>query len=186
MNPELISRLISLVEKTGDRVVLVDPSTAKAVVVMDLESYEKMLGQPAQTAPAEPAPPVEKEEEPAEKPATATPSPDILPALSGKIPKQEVQQPVADKGEETATVSPNPAASSDLTQDELLDKINRDIGEWKTAQERKRTAELQAVVTREEPAAATLSKSEPEPVQEVIQPTGGLEEEERFYLEPIE
>ena len=59
---------------------------------------------------------------------------------------------------------------ADLTQEELIDKINRDIGAWKTAQDRRRTDELKSVA-KEVPQFEAVS---------------ALEEEERFYLEPIE
>ena len=59
---------------------------------------------------------------------------------------------------------------ADLTQEELIDKINRDIGAWKTAQERRRTDELKSAA-QFAPRFETVS---------------ALEDEERFYLEPIE
>jgi len=59
---------------------------------------------------------------------------------------------------------------ADLTQEELIDKINRDIGAWKTAQDRRRTDELKSA-----------AKSAPQ-----FETASALEEEERFYLEPIE
>ncbi len=68
---------------------------------------------------------------------------------------------------------------SDLTQEELLDKINRDIGDWKTAQERKRTEVLQSAAER--PDSRPIERS---PKQ--VETEQSLEEEERFYLEPIE
>ena len=43
MNPEFITRVVGLVQKTNDRVVLADPSSGKAVVVMDLDSYERLM-----------------------------------------------------------------------------------------------------------------------------------------------
>ena len=43
MNPEIISRVISLIGKNNERVVLVDPDSGRAVVVMDLGAYESLL-----------------------------------------------------------------------------------------------------------------------------------------------
>jgi lipoprotein-anchoring transpeptidase ErfK/SrfK len=149
MNSELLARLI---QKNGDRVVVADPDTGRAVVVMDLESYERLCGAaPAVTAAA----PVE------------------VPKMAEKVEKvaefSEIstkKRKASNKIEETA---PAPVMG-DLTQEGLIDKINRDIGAWKTAQERKRTVELQS-------AAHSAPRFETVNV---------LEEEERFYLEPIE
>lgn len=152
MNAELLARVIGLIQKNGDRIVVADPDTGRAVVVMDLESYERLCGGAPATVSAAPTTSkiaVEKVEKPAE--------------ISENLPKARKG---AKKAEE-ATPSP---IMEDLTQEGLLDKINRDIGAWKTAQERKRTVELQS-------AAQTFPRFEA---------TSVLEEEERFYLEPIE
>ena len=161
MNPELISRLISLVERTGDRVVLADPQTGKAVVVLDLSSYEKLCVGP--------------------KPAESAPAPTVVNEVqaTAKIEEFKVQKSAEIKVKTTTKDKssdklPAPAANAtltDLTQDELLDKINREIAAWKTGQEKKRTEELKA-------AAQTASS--------FSSVASVLEEEERFYLEPIE
>jgi hypothetical protein len=162
LQPELISRVISLIQKNGDKVVLADPQTGKAVVVMDLEAYEKLCAVPAVAAPA-PAP----VEAPA-KPFAAAP----------KFTIQEVEKKAEfskvstkKKGiQVTADMMGPTHILADLTQEELIDKINRDIGAWKTAQDRRRTDELKS--------AAQLA-----PQTEAV---AAMEDEERFYLEPIE
>ena len=45
MDTQLVFRLIELVRKTGDRLILADPSSDNAVVVMDLAAYERLLNQ---------------------------------------------------------------------------------------------------------------------------------------------
>lgn len=152
MNAELLARVIGLIQKNGDRVVVADPDTGRAVVVMDLESYERLCGAapvstPAVTETAKTV--VEKVEKTAEFSEVST-----------------KKRKVSAKVEE----APSAPIMGDLTQEGLIDKINRDIGAWKTAQERKRTVELQS-------AAHSAPRFETASV---------LEEEERFYLEPIE
>lgn len=161
MNPELISRLISLVERTGDRVVLADPQTGKAVVVMDLSSYEKLC---VGVKPAE---------------LSSKPAVTDEPAAAVKIeePKAQKTAEIKEKTPSRAQSAVKPAVPvsntglTDLTQDELLDKINREIAAWKNGQESKRTEELKAAAKTVVPMSGVASV---------------FEEEERFYLEPIE
>ncbi|MFA6604299.1 MAG: hypothetical protein WCT10_05730 [Patescibacteria group bacterium] len=188
MNTELITRLIGLIEKTGDKVVLADPMTGKAVVVMDLDAYERLNTAVATPAPAAKtariaaAPPdtykeeaeLRSERDPewsryAEKESAPPVRPQ--PARADRFKPAEVpRSPRQLKAVQAEKAAPATPLASDLTQDELLDKINREIGAWKNAQEKKRTVELQS-------AAQTIAN---------FQTTGSYEEEERFYLEPIE
>ncbi len=161
MNPELIARLVSLVERTGDRVVLADPQSGKAVVVMDLSSYEKLcVGvKPAELSSKPPA-----QDETAPAPKSEEPKAQKVAEIKEKT---AIEIRPADK---PATRAANPG-SSDLTQEELLDKINREIAAWKNGQEQKRTDELKAAAKTAVPFSGVA---------------GVFEEEERFYLEPIE
>lgn len=140
----MLKKVIELVRKNGDKMVLADPETGKAVVVMDLEQYESLcVG-------------IQKDEKKEGKSAKEVEN-------KAKISKkQEIPRPADPQGAIKGL--------SDLTQEELLDKINRDIGEWKTAQELKRTEELQSAAENLPSLSAAVS----------------LEEEERFFLEPIE
>jgi hypothetical protein len=217
MHPDIISRVVSLVQKSGDKVVLADPTSGKAVVVLDLDAYEQLSAAAAAAINAAPEPvpaPVAT--------AVATPTPEPAPQLASSPAMHHVHAPVvapapplrpqpipAPQAPATGPVSAaaiasafgipapkkaqhsaeNQAATSakkgirvtpetmdtphvmaDLTQEQLIDKINRDIGAWKTAQETRRTNELKTAVA-EKP---------------VVEPENALEEEERFFLEPIE
>ena len=167
MQPELITRLVGLVQKTGERVILADPETGKAVVVMDLAEYERLcVAPPPAPAVASPVPlPV-----PAPHVQVHVPAPKTVEEISQKM-AQPSDNPFKKRGRQLGVEGGvTPATSRDLTQEELLDKINRDIGAWKTAQERKRTDELKAVV-QNTPRLETVN---------------AMEDEERFYLEPIE
>jgi hypothetical protein len=44
MNPELLRRVISLVKRNGERMILMDQETGDGVVVLDLATYEQMVG----------------------------------------------------------------------------------------------------------------------------------------------
>jgi hypothetical protein len=162
MNPELINRLVSLVERTGDRVVLADPTTGKAVVVMDLNSYERLCV-PAQSSVALeiPVAPIEYQK-----------------AVEIAVPSQISR---------SKAVKPPIAARSDLadlTHEELMDKINRDIGAWKEAQESRTRAEELGKKSVKQPAAKVAV--EPGAGSREPKATAQMEDEERFYLEPIE
>ena len=196
MNPELITRVVNLIQKNGDKVVLADPTTGKAVVVMDLEAYEKLCAVqtvPVQTAVAPavsvsssaPVVPGPVAEQPPS--GTVPPVTPVAPALSAvarpaeltpRMPVIEVQKMTQfseiPPRKKPVKVTPETMGvthiMADLTQEELIDKINRDIGAWKIAQDRRRTDELKSA-----------AKAAPQ-----FEPASALEEEERFYLEPIE
>lgn len=159
MQPELVVRLVGLVQKTGERLVLADPTTGKAVVVMDLEQYERLCA----VAPDQAAVQI------------SDPNPFQAPKIEVEIPQKIAKQsdnPFKKRGRQLGVEIPlESERPRDLTQEELLDKINRDIGDWKTAQERRRTDELKSVAHGIADRSAVVS---------------ALEDEERFYLEPIE
>jgi hypothetical protein len=212
MNPEFVTRILKLIDKTGDKVVMMDPQSDRAIVVMDLEQYESLVAARPDVAPAvAPTPPAAAESEP-----TPTSEPTPAPVLTQPVePTPEPIQPTNqeqpfiledDPTPESAPISqpveaptptpqpdltPDPqkpsvysnpgqkdplavSAFTDLTQSELLDKINRDIATWKTAQDRKRTDELKSAVSAKQTAKVPAEA------------TDSLEDEERFYLEPVE
>lgn len=211
MNSELVMRLIALVQKNGDRVVLADPSTGRGVVVMDIDSYERMnaalddlqsapepVVEELPTAPA-PAAPVYAASQTtrtaayaeesrvgfAQETQTTAAMPPVEP-VRNEAPRRAavpVAQPAAvshsahgrsgGRRRQTSGFESGPAIAelADLTQEQLLDKINRDIGEWKNAKDRRRTQELRSV---------TQKNAQPAVLPDV------MEEEEKFYLEPIE
>lgn len=162
MNAELIERLLALVEKTGDKVVLADPRTGKNVVLMPLDQYEKMLGLAAKELPTQPR---RQERNLLEEVIMRDRQEKKLAEVSPVFAQQPPQYPAP----ETTQRPPMPNAFRKvLTERAAVDKITRDIGTWKTAQDKRRTEEVRATV---EPA---------------FQATDALEDEERFYLEPLE
>ena len=73
---------------------------------------------------------------------------------------------------QTSSFENGPATQelADLTQEDLLDKINRDIGAWKNAKDRRHSDELRSVAQK----------------NPYLGEADALEDEEKFYLEPIE
>lgn len=209
MNPEIVSRIIKLIDQTGEKVIMMDPETERAIVIMDLADYEKMkagqnfgsagsrqtnlreTNQPVESvdrvAPAtdEPVSPsasdqpdysVESPTKPEERPLPSVESQEIEMETEVSSTKVEIELPSETHKKPSIYTNPGQkdplaeAAFSDLTQTELLDKINRDIAAWKTAQDRKRTDELRAAASQGQASAIA----------------DALEDEERFYLEPID
>ena len=66
MNDQTIRRLLGLVEKTGDKVIITDPAGEHPYVLMSLDQYERLVGAPAPAAPEPPGP--------APKPVSAPPA----------------------------------------------------------------------------------------------------------------
>lgn len=181
MHSEFLQKLIGLVAKTGNTMIVPDPTTGKSYVVMDMESYERLLAgsTPVQQAfPQQQMPMGYQAPFQAPQPVIQQPLQPVFVPPATPLPESHFIAQQSRKDAQTPT--PRKAASMDLTQEELLDKINRDIGDWKTAQERKRTEVLQSAAERPgtrpaAPAANSQAFSEE-----------ALEDEERFYLEPIE
>lgn len=183
MQSEFLQKLIGLVAKTGNTMIVPDPTTGKSYVVMDMESYERLLvgATPVQQVP-QPFLPQQMPmgyQVPFQAPQMVMQAPVPTPFVPPAYPSQESHFVPQQSKKDVQAPTPRRAASVDLTQEELLDKINRDIGDWKTAQERQRTEVLQSAAERPDPRPA-----KPLPVQSL--PEQALEEEERFYLEPIE
>lgn len=198
MDSNLISRLVRLIGKNNDRIILPDLATGRTVVLMDLEAYEELLGNTEQgNEGTNPTPGADKTSVPTHQEKrhshasldSVIVEPVAPPTASVVEPVDSASQPVvqeppampvsetpkkpAFKAKKQKNRKPNAPEDtgrlSDLTQDELLAKINRDIGDWKTAQELRRSEELRSA-----------ARFEPETVLEETF------EEERFYLEPIE
>lgn len=190
MNSEFLQKLIALCAKTGDKMVVADPASGKSYVVMDLESYERILGIAVPSVPAASAPV-------ASQAAVEMPAPRPQSVFSRQKPPEtprnsddgKVEFFAEESGKTVHYDAPSASASPDLTQEELLYKINRDIGDWKTAQERKRAQVLRSAANgRSEPRRAPRIAAQPPKVSkpQPVEPVDQLEEEEQFFLEPIE
>ncbi|OGL72480.1 hypothetical protein A3C96_01075 [Candidatus Uhrbacteria bacterium RIFCSPHIGHO2_02_FULL_60_10] len=168
MNPEFITRVVGLVQKTNDRVVLADPSSGKAVVVMDLDSYERLMGVDAETVAAQEmanTAVVQPAREPAPLPRPR--QTEKFASMSEFPVKTKVHVAVRD-------IAPKTSGSTDLTTKSDPAIMNRDNGARNAATER---VERPVASAESRPAAPRYAQPEPSNV---------FEEEERFYLEPLE
>lgn len=143
MQNSQINRIIKLVRKTGDKVVLMDNESDAVMMLMELGAYEKMLSN--------------------------TPQP--------------VEQ---------------------LTEEELMERINRDVAVWRAYNDKQQQETIDKVLEKNELKPLNKAKNTPaELVSEMPEkPTetfsGAIdredsasdivaeEDEEKFYLEPIE
>ncbi|MBU0624872.1 hypothetical protein KKF05_00855 [Patescibacteria group bacterium] len=188
MNAGLINRLINLVRKTGHRVVFGDPETGQAVVVMDLAEYERLIGldQPvdAPSGPEPYAPEVvgwqgsESAAKPVNQPAHLRPHqvPDTANGFGSRAGQLSASSPVVQSSPQNLTSKEQPA------------KINREIGGQESGtgrfwQEDDRPPER----TPNNPVNQTTSQN-PGSSQGRLSSTvpANLDDEERFYLEPLE
>lgn len=120
-----LRKIINLAKRTGDRLIVTDPEGEEAVVVMNLDEYDKLLEN-----------------------------------------KEEVKR---------------------LSENGLLDKINKDIAAWKSAHEDEE-------IEQEEGGGDFLQDfakqndfiSEPESAYNKYEEKDDIEEDERFYFEPVE
>lgn len=203
MQSDFIARIIALVQKHGDRVVVADPSVGRAVVVLDLAEYERLrdatnpvIASASDHSPLKPSAKVEAISIPLIVTTPPQPTvPIVIPAEAGiqkkEPPQTNTPDPFANLLAKTIENPPQAPSLTDLTQEQLIDKINRDIGAWKTAQDRKRTDELKTALTPADvpanpPATVAKKATEPRPEAPRSQPAPPIEDEERFFLEPIE
>jgi hypothetical protein len=191
MDTKLIARLIDLVRKTGDRVVVPDDTdSGRAVVIMDLDAYENLMNSAVRSEPLVEQAPVEQE-----APQTFEPEPmpvleqDVVQQIRAirKEPESRVQQqPQIAQEEQVAPAPPTNlpmADDQDLTQPPIDAKIKPEIGDWKTVGQVRPSVAPKSDQKTFGPAKEPLNQPT---VQEVVTPQDQLEEEERFYLEPIE
>ncbi len=165
MTPQF-RRLLDLVRKTGDRLVVTDPEGDDVFVLLGLDAYEALLGDNSKASPSptpNPQPLI-----PPVPPRPPTPAPEPEP-----VPPHDIWDAMAPAGAEGDTWS-----AGDLTPDELLaagfSVMPDPEGPASTQESDVLPVPSEAVLTTEE--AKTPEKKE------------DSEEfgEEQFYLEPIE
>jgi len=135
MKNSQLNKVLNLVKRTGDKMIILDNETDNAMVMMDIEAYEKILS--------------------------------------------------------------NQSSLEDLNEEQLLERINRDISIWRSYNEKENEA-LSASESddakfiklaekdAEEPSASTEVQAIPKIEEEDLKNISEDEEEEKFYLEPIE
>ncbi len=189
MDTKLIARLVELVRKTGDRVVVPDDlENGRAVVIMDLDAYEELMGTAVKEAPV---PQVTAELPlPAFAPEPVPePENDLVQqimAIRKEPEKQAPEQPptVSTKAETSPPPANLPvAAPQDLTGQDNDAKIKREIGDWKTVGDVRPSVAPPKRETTFGPAKQPVNQPAVQPAPAAA---NQLEDEERFYLEPIE
>jgi len=189
MDTKLIARLIDLVRKTGDRVVIPDDmESGKAVVIMDLDAYEELMGTASKEYQAESAT--------AELPLRQLFSPEpIMPetdvvqqirAIRTEPKTPSSQLPTSSPAPDVVSAPPSnlpTAGLKDLTPANNDAKIKREIGNWKTVGQVRQPAvpEMESA-----PSGSMKDSANHQAVQPAPAAANQLEDEERFYLEPIE
>ena len=103
MKEETLKRLLSLIEKTGDRMVITDPAGEHPYVLMSLEQYERLIGSTTPPVPGTVAVPGTSE-----KPAE--PKKQLMAAGKFRMPMQDGDLgTAADFLKAAAARKPNPA-----------------------------------------------------------------------------
>jgi len=103
MFPEQLKKILNFVKKTGDRVILFDANTPDdSFVVMDFEAYASSFSN--------------KELKSVDSSASIKPDAPLI-----------VENPVANNSE----ISLNISKKENLTEEDLTDRINREISLWK-------------------------------------------------------
>ncbi len=44
MTPEILAKVMRIIEKTGDRVIVIDPASGAPFALMNLDEYERLVG----------------------------------------------------------------------------------------------------------------------------------------------
>lgn len=120
MHDHQLNRVLKLVKRTGDKLVILDQENDEASVLMGLGDYEELL--------------------------------------SGGEPLE------------------------DLNEREMLDRVNRDLGNWRAYHEFDDEKEVMDMENDE----VTPEVIEKAPQEESLADVTAEEEEEKFYLEPVE
>ncbi len=183
MNERFINRLINLVRKTGHRVVFGDPESGQAVVIMDLSEYEQLIDAGKEQKPEAYDSHVNKlhrEEFPHKEVRMHRPEETFEAVVESE--SAEPQQ-IEVKHEHKQPQS----RGNDLTGNGVTSNINREIGGQKISsgkrhhKDNNRSGSHPQNKPANQPAvqspAPEIPQSEPEPE---------LDDEERFYLEPLE
>ncbi len=184
MNAGLINRLINIVRKTGHRVVFGDPETGQAVVVMDLAEYEHLVDLNAVEDV------IETYDSNIQHLQTERPTPkndDSQPPLKETpevVPEEKIVAPIEIKVQHEEPQDLNRA--NDLTPSAPKANINREISGQKTSQGKRRNQSNRSSARPQNKPVNQPVVQPPKPEVQKDEPAATLEDEERFYLEPLE
>lgn len=144
MFPEQLKKILQLIKTTGDRVIVYDPSSPDdSYVILDFDRYSSMIKQDSS---------IQKIEEGAKEKVKeiVNEQPNIVKETVKEIPKEPVKNTPKDlptevleelsiseqkslniKEELIKDFVKGSVKSENLTEDDLTDKINREISMWK-------------------------------------------------------
>lgn len=111
MFPEQLKKILDLIKRTGDRVIIFDGSQPDdSYVVMNLDSYTDLVQTEAPATGPQAAP----------RPAAQS------------VPVSHPQEKITPAAPVRLAETPSPSApSANLTEEDLTDRINREISLWK-------------------------------------------------------
>lgn len=164
----MIRRILKLA-RDNERVVIVDPETERAFIVLPLSVYEQLVDESA----------FDEDEFNAVDDDWAVPVEEEV----GESGADELAGPMAmgsfDSVRHTSDLAQDDGLSRRLTDQSLIDSIDRDIAAWKAAQEQSAMAPEPTVANLDE---LTLT---PVPGPEAPMTPPASAEEEKFYIEPV-
>ncbi len=168
MHAELINRVIGLVKKHGDKVVLMDEKTGEAVVVLGLESYEKLVG--TGMGRDQLVQPISQPVAPLIQPVPSTPAQQPTPIAP--VAQQQVRQPQVQQQRQPEE---RRGHAKGLTTEEVMAAV----GERERPIQPPPQPPVQQPVMQQRPTEP-INQAPIEPKKDAVN------DEERFYLEPIE
>jgi hypothetical protein len=133
MFPEQLKKILQLIKTTGDRVIVYDPSAPDdSYVILDFDRYSSMIKQESPVKPIE-----EIVKEPV-KQITPEPIKETVKVAPKDLPTEVLeelsiseQKSLNIKEELIKDFVKDSVKSENLTENDLTDKINREISMWK-------------------------------------------------------
>ncbi|MHB8903899.1 MAG: hypothetical protein ACYC40_02260 [Patescibacteria group bacterium] len=122
MFPEQLKKILQLIKTTGDRVIVFDPSTPDdSYVILDFDRYSKMIND------------VKVKGELIKTQESVKLRKEAIKEIEDSLNKlDELDKNLAkDSLKQEDLVVKEPVKSENLTEDDLTDKINREISMWK-------------------------------------------------------
>lgn len=133
MFPEQLQKILKLIKKTGDRVIVFDPSSPDdSYVILDLNRYSSMVDNNSEIIPVrEIITEIAKVDVNKKAKEEAKEIEKIKEDIEIKISAPELKKESILVEADTTNFVKDSVKSEKLTEDDLTDKINREISMWK-------------------------------------------------------
>lgn len=175
----MLQRLFHILRKTGHRVVVVDPDTERAYVLLPFSAYEDLLDRAGDDGDARYDDELDDEWEHV---ASTWHEHEDETWGSQPVDHEHDEEEVIEEAPLPVEVSPSP--DSDLTPPDLIDTINRDIAAWRAGMAGK-SPKGEQMPEEAAPLLDDLTLT-PVPGEEAAPASrNGSTEEEKFYIEPV-